>query len=153
MTRSAFAPALVSVFFAAIASGALAQTAKSPASTPAPAQAPATRAKWMAPVKGTATIEVIRGNPKQVGKEVHTLLKIKNTSSGPIALLRADEYWYDKNRDLATGDTQRYTKLFNPGEIIEITMKSPIKPNLMSSQVQFQHAHGKVDAKGVRKFQ
>jgi hypothetical protein len=150
MARRAFAPALVLLFSATTASAALAQAATS---TGSPAQAPAARAKWMAPVKGTATIEVIRGNPKAVGKEVHTLLKIRNTSTGPIALLRADEYWYDKNRKLATGDTQRHMKLFNPGEIIEITMKSPIKPDLLSSQVQFQHAHGKVDAKGVKKFQ
>jgi hypothetical protein len=153
MTRRAFAPALVVVFSATTASAALAQAAQTAASTAVPAPAPAARAKWMAPVKGTATIEVIRGNPKQVGNEVHTLLKVKNTSAAPIALLRADEYWYNKKREMVTGDTQRYQKPFQPGEIIEITMKSPLKPDLLSSQVQFQHAHGKVDAKGVKKFQ
>ena len=93
MTRYAFASALVWSFFTAAASGAFAQAAQSTAAPSTPAQAPAARAKWMPPIKGNATIEVIRGNPKPVGKEVHTLLKIRNTSSGPIALLRADEYW------------------------------------------------------------
>lgn len=152
MTRSAFAPALALFVCAATVSGALAQ-AKSTAPNPAPqAQAPAARAKWVQPVKGLATIEVIRGNPKQVKNEVWTVLKIKNTSSGAIALLRADEYWYDTSRKLATGDTYRHRQPFNPGEVIEVTMKSPIKPNLTQSQVSFEHANGKVQAKSVKKF-
>ena len=153
MAHSAFASALAVVFTAATASGVLAQAAKPAATaTPAPAAAPAARAKWMPPVKGIATVEVIRGNPKHVGKEVHTLLKVRNTSSGPIALLRADEYWYDKDRKLVSGDTYRHRQPLQPGEVIEITMKSPIKPNLLQSQVSFEHANGKVQAKGVKAF-
>ena len=149
MTRSAFAPALAVLLCAATASIAFAQAKPTTAPTPA---APAAKAKWIPPVKGIATIEVIRGDPKTVGKEVHTVLKIRNTSQGAIALLRADEYWYDKDRKQATGDTQRWTKPFNPGETIEITMKSPIKPNLVQSQIIFAHANGTVKAKGVQKF-
>jgi len=152
MIRSAFASALAVVFCTAAASAAFAQGAKSAASTPAPAQAPAARAKWVAPVKGVATIEVIRSSPKQVGKEVWTVLKIKNTSAGAIALLRADEYWYDTSRKMVTGDTQRWRQPLNPGEIIEITMKSPTKPNLTQSQINFAHANGTIQAKGVKKF-
>lgn len=151
MTRSAFAPALAVIFCAATASAAFAQAKPSTAPTTA---APAQKAKWVAPVKGLATIEVIRGEPKPVGKEVHTVLKIRNTSQGAIALLRADEYWYDKNRNLASGDTQRWPKPFNPGEIIEITMKSPLKPGtpLVQSLVKFAHANGDIRATGVKQF-
>jgi hypothetical protein len=152
MARYAFAPALVLCFLAATASGALAQAAKPAAPASTAAAAPAARAKWVQPIKGIAKIEVIRGNPKQVGKEVWTVLKIRNVSSGAIALLRADEYWYDTNRKMVTGDTQRYRQPFNPGEIIEITMKSPVKPNLTSSQIHFEHANGKIDANGVKAF-
>ncbi len=154
MTRSAFASALVLLFSTATASGAFAQTAQAANPPATSTSSPAARAKWIPPVKGVASIEVIRGNPRQVGKEMHTLLKIKNTSSGPIALLRADEYWYDSSRKVASGDTQRWTKLFQPGEIIEITMKSPIKPGgqLVQSQIQFAHANGKVDVKSVKQF-
>jgi hypothetical protein len=152
MLRSAFAPALAVIFCAATASAAFAQVAKTAASTSGAAQAPAARAKWVAPVKGVATIEVIRSNPKQVGKEVWTVLKIKNTSPGAIALLRADEYWYDTSRKMVTGDTQRWRQPLNPGEIIEITMKSPAKPNLTQSQINFAHANGTIQAKGVKKF-
>ena len=152
MIRSAVASALAVLFCAAAGSAAFAQAAKQAASTPGPAQAPAARAKWVAPVKGIATIEVIRGNPKPMGKEVWTVLKIKNTSAGAISLLRADEYWYDTSRKMVTGDTQRWRQPLNPGEIIEITMKSPIKPNLTQSQINFAHANGTIQAKGVKKF-
>lgn len=152
MTRSAFAPALAVILCAATASAAFAQ-AKPAATSPAPqTQAPAARAKWVQPVKGIAKIQVIRGNPRKVGNEVWTVLKVKNVSSGSIALLRADEYWYDTSRNLVTGDTQRHRQPLNPGEVIEITMKSPIKPNLTSSRIQFEHANGKVDVTGVKQF-
>src|SRR5687767_10387988 len=151
MAHSAFASALAAVFMAASASGVLAQAAQ-PAATASPAAAPAARAKWMPPVKGLATIEVIRGTPQKVGNVMHTGLKIRNTSSGPIALLRADEYWYDKDRKLVSGDTRRHQKPLAPGEIVEITMMSPVKPNLLQSQVSFEHANGKVQAKGVKAF-
>ena len=152
MARFAFASALSVIVTAAAASGVFAQAAQPAASAPAQAPAPAARAKWMPPVKGVATIEVIRGNPKHVGKEVHTLLKIRNTSSGPIALLRADEYWYDRSRKMVSGDTQRHMKPLQPGEIVEITMKSPLKPDLAQSQVNFAHANGTIQAKGVKQF-
>ena len=153
MTRSAFASALAAILCAATASVAFAQ-AKPAASTATPPaqQAPANKVKWVQPVKGNATIEVIRGNPKQVGNEVWTVLKIRNTSVGAIALLRADEYWYDTTRKMVTGDTQRWKQPLNPGEIIEMTMKSPLKPNLTQSQINFAHANGTITAKGVKAF-
>jgi hypothetical protein len=156
MTRSAFAPALAVMLSAALAPAVFAQAKPStpPAAQPSAqaAQAPAARAKWVQPVKGIAKIQVIRGNPKPVGKEVWTVLKIKNMSAGSIALLRIDEYWYDTSRNMVTGDTYRHRQPLNPGEILEITMKSPIKPNLTSSRIQFEHANGKVDVLGVKAF-
>ena len=152
MTRSAFAPALAAILCAAVASVAFAQAKPAASTTPPPAQTSAAKAKWVQPMKGVATIEVIRSNPKQVKDEVWTILKIKNTSSGAIALLRADEYWYDTNRKMVTGDTQRWRQPLNPGEIIEITMKSPLKPNLTQSQINFAHANGTITAKGVKAF-
>jgi hypothetical protein len=149
MTRFPFASALAVLFTAATASAAFAQTTPT---TPPAQSPPATRAKWVAPIKGIAKIQVIRGNPKPVGKEVWTVMKVKNISSGAIALLRADEYWYDTKRQLVTGDTYRHRQPLNPGEVVEFTMKSPIKPNLQSSRIQFEHANGKIDAAQVKEF-
>jgi hypothetical protein len=148
MTRSALAPALAIIFSAAIVSAAFTQS--KPAGSGTAPGAPASRAKWVPTVKGLATIDVFRKAPKKVGNEVHTVLVIKNTSSGAIALLRADEYWYDTSRKMVSGDTQRWRQPFHPGEIIEITMKSPFRPNLTQSQINFEHANGKVQAKGLK---
>ena len=62
----------------------------------APANAPANTAKYIPPVKGLATIEVIQSS-RRVGKEWVTTVKVRNTSKGSINLLKAEEYWYDAN--------------------------------------------------------
>jgi hypothetical protein len=165
MKRIRFAPAavLLASFAAAATASAQSKTPAAKAGTPAAqapatpaiaaAQAPATRAKWVKPIKGTAKIEVIQGTPKRVGGDIVTVVKVKNMSGGSIGLLKVDEYWYNKKLAVVTGDTQRYPKPFNPGDVIELTMKSPVKPELYKSQLAFSHAGGDVQAKGVKKFE
>jgi hypothetical protein len=173
MKRCHFTPAFALLVSLAVAPAAFAQAkpkapvTKAAATTPAqaPAQAPATkaapattpapatRAKWVKPIKGTASIQFFQGASKRVGDDIVTLLKVKNMSDGAIALLKIDEYWYNKERVVKTGDTQRVTKPINPGDIAEITMKSPFKPDLVQRQFQFTHANGKVDVKPVKKLE
>jgi hypothetical protein len=117
-------------------------------------QAPAQPAKYIPPVKGLATIEVIQSS-KRIGKEMVTILKIRNTSKGSINLLKADEYWYDNNRKLVTGSQYAHKKApVRPGEIIEVTLRAPIQPGTepVVNQVQFRHANGKVEATKVKAF-
>jgi glucose/arabinose dehydrogenase len=137
----------------ALASASFAQTAQAakPA-TPTGTAAPAAKAKFAPLVKGVAKIEVIQGMPKKVGTDMVTVTKIKNVSDGAIGLLRVDEYWYDKNLKEVSGDTEKVRQPLMPGEVVEVTTKSPIKPNLYKSQIQFSHANGKIDAKPVKKF-
>ena len=147
MKRPAFG-AIVALSLASMASSAFAQAQPAaPTTQPAPA-----RAKWVAPVKGIASVEVIPGTSKKVGTDIVTVLKIKNMSSGAIALLRVDEYWYDKDLKTVSGDTQRHRQPLYPGEIVEITMRSPAKPNLYRNTFNFSHANGKVEVKTVKKF-
>jgi hypothetical protein len=149
MTRPAFA-ALAAVLSAAMASTAFAQAQPAaPSVQPAPA-----RAKWVAPIKGIASIQIIPGTSKKVGNDIVTTMKIKNVSNGAIALLRVDEYWFDKSNPpkVVSGDTQRWPKPFNPGDVIEMTTKSPFKPNLGTNTFNFTHANGKIDVKKVKKF-
>ena len=147
MKRPAFA-AVVAMSLAAFAATAFAQA--QPAA-PAP-QPPAARAKWVAPIKGIASVEVIPTPSKKVGTDMVTVLKVKNVSNGAIALLRVDEYWFDKSLKTVSGDTQRHRQPLNPGEVVEITMRSPVKPNLYKNTFNFSHANGKVDVKTVKKF-
>jgi len=134
--------------------------AKAVAATPAPgAPAPAAAAKWVAPVKGTATIELVRGPAKVVGKEIVSTFKLKNTSTGSINLLKADQDWYDKGegggaRKLVTSATGLYRKPFLPGEVIDFELRAPLnnsKPDI--DRIMFSHANGKIDAKAVKKFE
>jgi hypothetical protein len=153
MFRSAVASALAVVFSAGIVAGAFAQS-KPAAPTAAATTDPAAKAKWVAPIKGDATVQMIKTNSKHVGKEIVTNFKIKNISAGAIALFRIDEYWYDNGPkpQMVTGDTQRYTKPIMPGEIVEMTTRSPAKPGASRSQWSFSHANGKIVPKVVTKF-
>ena len=146
MNRSVFAPAVALLLCAAFAAPVFAQA--QPAA-PAPAAAPA-RAKFVTPIKGEATIEVLPGASKFVGKEIVTTFKIKNTSNGPIALLKLDEYWYDKAGNLVSSDTQRYRQPLQPGEIVEMETRSPAATGAANAQRTFSHANGKVTAKAVK---
>lgn len=118
-----------------------------------PAQkSPPAAAKWVPPVKGMATIQVIRGKPRRVGNDVLSTLKIKNTASGAIALLGVEEFWYDQKGNVVSGDSQKVKRLINPGEIVEVTTKSPWKAEMFQNSFLFTHANGKVEAKAVPKF-
>jgi hypothetical protein len=158
MKRHRFAPALAAVCVLLLSSAAFAQTkpgAQAPATKAAPVTAtpaPATPARFTTMVKGKADIQVIQAAPKKVGDDMVTVLKIKNMSPAAISLLKVDEFWYDKKMQLVSGDSQPYRKPFYAGEIIEITMKSPIKPDLFKNQFKFSHANGEVNVKPVKKF-
>jgi hypothetical protein len=130
---------------------------QAPATKAAPAPtsgtAPAAPAKFVKSLKGTANIDFIEGPSKKVGNEIVTTLKVKNMSPMAISLFKVDEYWYDKKREVVTGDTYKNLKPFMPGEIIEVTLKAPIKPDLYQSQYQFSHAGGEGKPNRVKKFE
>jgi hypothetical protein len=137
----------------ALTPGAFAQAAKAaPATTQAAPPPAVAKARMSTPVKGTAFVEVIQGQGKTIGPDIVTVSKVKNVSNGPIAGLRVDEYWYNQKLEQVTGDTQRIRAPIAPGEVIEITTRSPVKPGLYKSTLMFNHANGKVTAKGVKKF-
>jgi hypothetical protein len=152
MNRPVFAPALALLLCAAFAASAAAQ-AKPAAPTTA---APPAQAKYSTPLKGEGLIQVIPGvskfDPKT--KEVTTTYKIKNMSKAPIALLKLEEYWYDKGKMVST-DTQRYRQPFNPGQVIEVTTHAPAEgsPTGWSKNATYTHANGKITAKAVKKFE
>jgi hypothetical protein len=151
MNRLLFTPVVALICGALSVPPAFAQATPA-AGSPSQSPPPAAPAKWIPPVKGTATIEVARAS-RRVGKEMVTTVKIKNTSTGSINLLRIDELWYDAKRELVTSTTERHRKPFPPGEIIEMTLKSPVLGEPQVSTLTFVHANGKVDAKTVKKIE
>lgn len=149
MRRSAAVFASTALFALFIAPAAFAQKA-SPA-TPK-ANAPAALAKWVVPIKGKASVEFMGTTPKKEGNELVTVLKVKNTSPGPIALLRVDEYWYDKSNQTVSAGTARDGKPLMPGEIVELTIRCPYSKDINTNQFMFSHANGTVSPKLVKKF-
>ena len=116
-------------------------------------QTPAKPAKYIPPVKGVATIEVLQMPSKKVGNEMVTVIKVRNTSKGSINLLKADEYWYDNKMQIVSGSQYSHKKApIQPGEIVEITLRSPVKPNLSRNQIMFRHANGDAKATPVKAF-
>jgi hypothetical protein len=119
-----------------------------------PAQAPpAAPAKFVPPIRGVAELGILSPVTKRVGKEVVTVIKIKNLSTaGSIAGLKVDEYWYDKAGDPVTGDTFRYRKPLLPGEVIEVTLRTPVNPRMDRNQYNFSHANGNIKTKRMTAF-
>lgn len=140
---------LASALFAlAIAPAAFAQKA-----TPATPKAsePPLPAKWVVPIKGKAAVEFIP-TQKREGKDIVTTVKVKNMSSGPIALLRVDEYWYNAKRETVSGGSARDTKPLMPNEVIELTIHCPNAQDVATNNFMFSHANGTIDPKLVKKF-
>ena len=124
-----------------------------PAQTPAPAApAPTAPGKWVPPQKGEASVDFVQAKPERIKGEIVTKVKVKNTSKGSIALLSVEEIWYNTKREIATIGTARNKALLNPGDIIELTISSPDKPNLYTNMLMFKHANGTVKPNRVKKL-
>ncbi len=122
-----------------------------PAAAPAPPSPELVRARMRPAVKGTAYIEVIKGQAKAVGKEIRNTHKVKNISAAPIVGLRIDEYFYTGQKEASVGSGRLRTALA-PGEMAEITTAAELKPGITGSQLQFSHANGQVKPTSVKKF-
>jgi hypothetical protein len=105
---------------------------------------PAAPAKFVPPVRGEAELGYLKPVTKRSGKEIVTTIKVKNLSKGPIAGLKVDEYWYDKAGDPVTGDTFRHRKLMMPGEVLDVTLRTPVNPKMDRNSYNFSHANGSI---------
>lgn len=142
-------------------SGALGAQAPKPA-TPAtpPAQGaqtpPAARPRLVAPVRGVAQIGytkpvVKRG--KVDGRDfVITTMRIQNMATAPIAGLKVDDFWYDKAGNPLPSDSYRHPRPLQPGEVITVTLETPLDPRMNRNQWQFSHANGDIKPTLVAKL-
>jgi hypothetical protein len=129
------------------------------AAAPAPAAAPATPAapaKYVPPIRGEASVQMTKPAVKRDLKsnEVVENFKVKNTSAdGSIAGLKITEFWYDKDGNPVSGDEFRLRKPLMPGEVIDVELRSPIKPAMQRSQYKFEQGNGTVKPTQVAKLQ
>jgi hypothetical protein len=117
--------------------------------TPAPSQpAPAATAKpkFVAPVRGEAEIGYTKPATKVVGDQVITVIKLRNMSTGAIAGLRVEEFWWDKANNPLPSDSQRLRKPLLPGEIALIELHTPKSTGMNRNNYKFSHANGTIKA-------
>src|SRR5258708_950550 len=134
----AIAPAAFAQATKAAAQKGAAKKHAVPAAAPTPPSPELISARMRPPVHGTAYIEVIKGQSKAVGKEIHNTHKVRNTSNAPIVGLRIDEYFYSGQKEVAVGSGKLRTALA-PGEIAEITTVAELKTGITASQLKFSH--------------
>lgn len=142
--RALLALTLVVVTFAGI-SAALAQE-------PA-AQSAASKPVWINPVRGSAEIQYVKPVIK-VEKDgtIVTTFQVKNVATGPIARLKIEEFWWDKNNNPVTGDSQFLKKPLMPGEVGTIVLRTPKSPNMSRNSFKFSHQNGDIKPKVVPKL-
>lgn len=130
-------------------------TGEAPAATEQakPATPPAVPAKFVPPVRGLAEVALTKPVTKRVGNEIVTTITVKNTSTThSIVGLKVDEFWYDKAGEPLTGDTFRHGKPLQPGEIVEVTLRTPVNPKMDRNQYLFVHANGDIKTTVVPKL-
>ena len=109
--------------------------------------------KLVAPVRGTAAVEITTPDTKLGGTEVVTKIRVKNVSNGPIAGFRVAEDWY-KGTDALSGDVYRHPRPFQPGEVIEVTLTVPRARVVGAvSRYQFSHANGDIKPTTVKSLE
>jgi hypothetical protein len=113
--------------------------------------------KFVTPFKGEASVEMTPASTKSEGNVVVTTFKVKNTSPGPLVGFKVDEYWYNAKGETVSGSQSfRVLKPFMPGDIVEVTLKSPRHADMsvpgVRKMTMFAHGNGKVKPKQVAKF-
>ena len=107
---------------------------------PAPRLVPAIRGEallgYTQPAVRNATID---------GREfVVTTIEVKNLSSGAIAGLTVDEFWYDRAGNPVTGANFRHPRPLQPDEVITVTLETPRNAQMDRNQYSFAHANGDI---------
>jgi len=84
---------------------------------------------------------------------VKTTIKVKNLSTtGSIAGLKVEEFWYDKDGNPVTGSKFRLQKPLQPLEVAELKLETPKDPKMNRNSYTFTHANGKIRTKLMKEF-
>jgi hypothetical protein len=140
-----------------LATGLTAADQAKPAAGGATGQAAAAApARLVPPIRGAATVEYTRPTTKAErinGQQILvTTMQLRNASTGSIAGLKIDEFWYDRAGNPVTGGTFRSKKPLQPNEVITVQIETPRDPNMNSNKYNFSHANGTIVPKLVAKF-
>ena len=123
------------------------------------AQTPANKAqqsappnKLIAPFKGDIVVEMTTASTAYEGNLLVTKFKVKNMATGPVVGLNVTEYWYNAKGDPVSASQKFRAPRLMPGEIVDVTLKSPRAPDMARKLTTFDYPYGKVKPKQVSKF-
>lgn len=138
-----------------LVAGAAAQQAAAPAAPGG--QTPAARPRLVAPIRGEAPMGYTKPvvKPAKIdGRDfVITTMRVKNLSTGAIAGLKVDEFWYNKAGDPVTGSNYRHRTPLQPGEVITVVLETPRQPAMDRNQYSFKHANGTIKTTLLQKLE
>ena len=106
--------------------------------------------KFTPPVRGEATIDIIKQPTRREGTTLVTKIQVKNTSPGPIPRLKVAETWFDKDGGMIPGGEAVINGLLQPGEVGTLEIRTPVNLKMAQSQLQFSHANGTVKPHSVK---
>jgi len=120
--------------------------------TPPPMKPVLAGKKFTPPVRGEASIDIVRTPTKREGSTLVTKIQAKNTSTGPIARLKVVETWFDKDGNMIPGGEMAINGLLQPNEVGSLEIRTPVNLKMLQSQLQFSHANGTVKPRNVKSF-
>jgi hypothetical protein len=106
--------------------------------------------KFTPPIRGEATIDIIKQPTKREGQTLVTKIQVKNTSSAPIPRLKVAETWFDKDGGMIPGAEAVINGLLQPNQVETLELRTPVNLKMVQSQLQFSHANGTVKPHPVK---
>ncbi len=103
-------------------------------------------------LRGAASVQILAPKPKIEGGDVVTTIQVRNASKDWITLFTVTEHWYDQQGNAVGVGSATHKGRFMPGEVIEMEVRTPKKPNFFQDQFEFSHANGTVSATKVDSF-
>ena len=104
------------------------------------------------PIRGQAEVDFLQPVTKRNGDIVTTTIKVKNTSTAPIARLSISETWFDKSQAAVATSQGSLDKPLDPGAVDTVTIQTPWNAKMSGNSWQFSHANGAVKPRRVPKL-
>lgn len=122
-----------------------AEEAQPAADAPAATEAP----KFIAAIRGEALLGYTTPDTNVIDqKEVITTIRVQNlATTGAIAGLRIDEFWWDPDDNPVGGATARIRQPLGPGEVIDVELRTAYvgRDQMSRNSYNFSHANGTIN--------
>jgi len=105
-----------------------------------------TDTRLVAVLRGPGQIGYLPPRSTRQGGDIVTTFTIQNTSTGPLAGFKVNEFWYDDNGDTLTGGQYRMRRPLFADEVVQVTLRVPRNSRATRSNYEFSHQGGAVEA-------